>query len=715
VKLEDLYGQKIGAKGESVCRLTLATVLLFAAGCPWSMDNAYDPLRCGANCALGEICYNGKCLICLPGHLGDRTCATEGFDSGTLKCTSEGSLDTSQCKKGCGNSVVDGTEECDGTALGGLTCETLSYEGGTLTCQSDCKLDTSMCSKQVFVDVSAGTFVMGSPVGEPCREATETEHSVKLSLSFSMMRNEVTADQFKNMMGYAPAEQTSCSSFKCPVHALSWSEAVAYCNKLSAAEDNVASCYDCKGEGADVTCTEAPAYSGADAYDCPGYRLPTEAEWEYAYRAGTSTSLHYGAIIDCDTKDATVDAIGWFRDNSGESTHPVGEKWANDWGLFDMAGNVSEWCHDWTEDDLGSQAVTDPWGVASGTTRAIRGGSAFDIAGHLRAAYRAKGAPTTKPKGTGFRCVRSVLTCGDAAIQEGEACDGTLLNNKTCKDLGFYAGALGCTAKCVFDTSKCVHDEISVSGGTFTMGSPESENCRQTTETEHQVTLTHDFEMMRTEATQKSYIALLGYNGSGSPACGEDCAADYITWHRAAAYCNALSILSGLEQCYACTGADWYEKCATVGKYEKNAIYDCTGYRLPTEAEWEYAYRAGTTTALYNGDLAVCTSIDTNASAIGWYYDNSSAEDQRVAMKAPNAWGLYDMAGNVWEWCHDYYEVDLGASPKTDPVGTDIDGRRVMRGGSYYVYAEEMRAAFRRGHDPTSTYYVGGVRCVRSK
>ena len=151
-----------------------------------------------------------------------------------------------------------------------------------------------------------------------------------------------------------------------------------------------------------------PIYSGENIYDCPGYRLPTEAEWEYAYRAGTTTAFYNGPITNCDGSDAKANAIGWYDANSGATTHPVGQKQANDWGLYDMAGNVWEWCHDWWQTSLGSSAVTDP--VGSGTdSRTARGGSCTFRAGALRAAERYFGFPPDFQFRTiGFRCARTL-------------------------------------------------------------------------------------------------------------------------------------------------------------------------------------------------------------------------------------------------------------------------------------------------------------------
>ena len=142
-------------------------------------------------------------------------------------------------------------------------------------------------------------------------------------------------------------------------------------------------------------------------------------------------------------------------------------------------------------------------------------------------------------------------------------------------------------------------------------------------------------------------------------------------------------------------------------------IYLCKGYRLPTEAEWEYAYRAGTTTAFYNGGITNCGSKDPNLDKIGWYNQNSSSMTHPVGKKAPNAWGLYDMAGNVWEWCHDWYAAYPPTSV-TDPVGSSSGSSRVKRGGSYPHSAIDARAAERTSFYPNGRFGYNGFRLCRS-
>jgi formylglycine-generating enzyme required for sulfatase activity len=158
----------------------------------------------------------------------------------------------------------------------------------------------------------------------------------------------------------------------------------------------------------------APPFSAEKVYYCPGYRLPTEAEWEYAYRAGSNTPFYPsvgndGTITVCSGgSDPNADKIGWYFANSGNTPHPKGQKAANAWGLYDMAGNVREWCHDLYQFDLGASAVTDPWGSASGSSRVLRGGSWGEDPDHVRAANHPGVGPLNANVHNGLRCARTL-------------------------------------------------------------------------------------------------------------------------------------------------------------------------------------------------------------------------------------------------------------------------------------------------------------------
>ena len=223
--------------------------------------------------------------------------------------------------------------------------------------------------------------------------------------------------------------------------------------------------------------------------------------------------------------------------------------------------------------------------------------------------------------------------------------------------------------------------------------------------------MTRGFEIQATEVTQDQFFAMRGYKPWKFTSCGGACPVEWVNWHEAAEYCNALSTNMGYSHCYTCSGSG-----AGVICYSKPNVYDCPGYRLPNEAEWEYAYRAGTTAAYYSGanDGGLCTSCaakDANADNIGWYCYNAK-QTNPVGMRSPNKWGLQDMAGNVWEWCHDGYNK-YAPGPVTDPVGAS-GSMRVSRGGSWKNGANCSRAASRTYGGPLDRFSYLGFRPVRS-
>jgi formylglycine-generating enzyme required for sulfatase activity len=304
---------------------------------------------------------------------------------------------------------------------------------------------------------------------------------------------------------------------------------------------------------------------------------------------------------------------------------------------------------------------------------------------------------------------------GDGPLAEASTPDSAVADSGgTQPDIGGTPdGPSGCTHPKV--VKNCSGGWCEIPPGCFKMGSTKSESCRLLNEDLHQVRLTRTFLIMEAEVTQAQYKALIGTNPSDNAACGTNCPVDKVNWHEAAAYCNALSAQKGYPGCYSCNGSGSSLSCSPASAYSGDKIYSCSGYRLPTEAEWEYAYRAGTTTSTYNGDVGTCSGSDTVCDAIGWHTGNAKGVSHPVKQKTPNAWGLYDMAGNVYEWCHDLYADYLGTAAVTDPGGPAIGSARNKRGGSYNYTNRDLRAARRSNGTAPSHFPYVGFRVVRSK
>jgi len=225
-------------------------------------------------------------------------------------------------------------------------------------------LETTDSIGLTFVAISPGSFSMGS------EQAT---HVVKITEPFELATCPITQEQFQRVMGTNPSKFTGLRN---PVEGVSWRDAVEFCRKLSA----------------------LPQEKAAGHF----YRLPTEAEWEFACRADTTTAYSFG------DDDDQLQEYGWYAENSDSSTHPVGEKKPNPWGLYDMHGNVLEWCQDWYG-DYPSSSVTDPTGAASGSDRVFRGGSWMNFSDGCSSANRRARTPDLKAPHLGFRVLRSSI------------------------------------------------------------------------------------------------------------------------------------------------------------------------------------------------------------------------------------------------------------------------------------------------------------------
>ena len=325
-------------------------------------------------------------------------------------------------------------------------------------------------------------------------------------------------------------------------------------------------------------------------------------------------------------------------------------------------------------------------------------------------------------------------------------CDGQCILGVSCESASQCASGLDCTA------GRCAPPGLAfISAGTFLMGAPLNEPGRHTLREngQHTVTLTRDLLVQRTEVTQGDYQTVVGSNPSFFQSCGATCPVENLSWWEMLLYANALSTREGLTPCYndlgICTGTEGggcagMDHCIgfTCANATPTFSLDCDGYRLPTESEWEYFARAGTSTAFITPSGSIvhwdATPLDPELDVIAWYGGNSGVTYAGGKMcdynpsattcgphpagnKAPNAWGLYDITGNVWERVWDRVgDYPTPGSSVTDPLGPGPSaGRsRRMRGGPFDAWGQYMRVAYRTGPAPEARWYNIGFRLVRS-
>lgn len=230
--------------------------------------------------------------------------------------------------------------------------------------------------------------------------------------------------------------------------------------------------------------------------------------------------------------------------------------------------------------------------------------------------------------------------------------------------------------------------------GRFLMGSAETEEGRGPNEKQHEVEIKTVFAIAVTEVTQGQYERVMGKNPSEAQGNPEK-PVENVSWLDAVEYCNRLSVKENLDPCYRIEG----------GKVSWAEGLRCKGYRLPTEAEWEYAARADGKTKYAGSD-----ELD----AVAWWASNAQGSTHQVAGKGANGWGLYDFSGNVWEWVWDWYESRYEDLPRVDPIGPNSGSYRVERGGSWYNDAQDARVAYRDDDGPGYRDALQGFRLARS-
>ena len=332
----------------------------------------------------------------------------------------------------CGHDVTDSkaehsfnwqvTKEASCTEKGEkkATCTTCGYEKTEITDKAEHSYTNGICEcgMREMVLIPAGTFQMGSNAGY---DANKPVHEVTITKSFYMGKYEVTQAEYEKYCSYTGSKSPSSSygdGDNYPAYYVSWYDALVYCNKRSIAED-LTPCYSISDNTDPEKWGTVPTPTSTDStwdavvcdWNANGYRLPTEAEWEYAARAGDNTvdSLTYSGTSDV---NKLGEYYAWYTSNSSSKTHEVGTKKANAFGLYDMSGNVGEWCWNWFTNsyDAETEGGSDPTGSSAGFWHVYRGGGWSGYSDYCAVPYRASDGPRNRYSFLGFRVVRSVKT-----------------------------------------------------------------------------------------------------------------------------------------------------------------------------------------------------------------------------------------------------------------------------------------------------------------
>jgi formylglycine-generating enzyme required for sulfatase activity len=543
-----------------------------------------------------------------------------------------------------------------------------------------------------FVYVEGGTYFNGTS-------------NVNVS-SFYIDQYEITQSEYQDIMGSNPAIGYGVGE-NYPIYNISWYNAIEYCNRRSMNESLIP-CYSFLTYGTNPddwpigwdTSNNHHTYVSCD-WNANGYRVPTEAEWEFAARGGnlSNNCIYSGSNV--------IGDVAWYESNSNGATHPVGTKQANELNIFDMSGNICDWCWD-IFGNYPSEIQTDPTGAETGTNRSIRGGSWWHFASNCSVSLRSYAFPTSGNYYIGIRLVRIAsdsgvvdnpyfapmggtfdfgttveITCTTPGAEIYYTTDESeptrtsiiysspidLTNTTTIKAKAFKYYMMPSIT--VLDTYEIYipypSTFVFVEGGTFSVGTA--------------LVTVSSFYIDKYETTQGEYEEILGVNPAYDYGINNDNPAYYISWFKAIEYCNRRSINDGLTPCYSYstygTNPDywplgWDSSSTYHGMISCN--WSNNGYRLPTEAEWEFAARGGIQSNGYN--YCGSNSIEN----VAWYYSNSENTTHPVGTKQANELSINDMSGNVWEWCWDRYGIY--PSSQTNPTGASSGDTRVLRGGS---------------------------------
>ncbi len=576
-----------------------------------------------------------------------------------------------------------------------------------------------------MVLIPAGEFVMGNATNVfPAAEGHTDElpqHTVYVS-AFYMGKYEVTKALWDEVYvwatshGYSFDNAGTGKATSHPVQTISWYDCVKWCNAKSEKEGLAPAYYTSPIQNTPYRTGQTNIGSDCVNWIANGYRLPTEAEWEKAAHGGIADTRFPWT----DFTNRISHAKANFRHTGGESyafdttgfnpactnggkpyTSQGGTFGANNFNLYDMAGNVLEWCWDWYDGNYYSATTgTDPRGPMSGSYRLLRGGGWGDAANRCRVAWRYTPStdlfPTSTYVSVGFRLARSVPPDEMVLIPAGEFVMGNATN--------------------VFPASEGSTDELP----------------------QHTVNLSAYY-IGKYEVTKALWDDVYVWainNGYAFDNLGDGKTANHpvynISWHDSVKWCNARSEKEGLVPCY-------YAAAGQITPYrtgQTNIGTDCVnwladGYRLPTEAEYEKASRGGVAGARFpwtdfTNRISHAKANFNNYGTEGYlfgttgyhpaYSNGVMPHTSPVGSFPPNGYGLYDMAGNVWNWCWDWYSSSSYESSATnDPRGPSNGTQRIIRGGCYLYDGYWCRTAQRYGYTPVGIGHNGGLRLVRSK
>ena len=535
-------------------------------------------------------------------------------------------------------------------------------------------------SSFVYVE---GASINGAITAEGYTESEIFKEGGIVSIpNFYISDHEVTQEEYKAIMGTWPDESVTEETLygvgdNFPAYYISWFNALVYCNKRSIKED-LTPCYSIKDSTDPKTWGDVPDsedhenfetwFNATCDFQADGYRLPTDAEWEYAARGGNGlTGFQYKYA-----GSNSIDMVAWCSENSSETSHEVKLKQPNELGLYDMSGNLWEWC--W--DDSASDNLIN--------YRKNRGGNWYDGTDGCMLSYRNNYFSYERMSNIGFRVVRTATEQSQGDVySQGISLNGKIYD-KTSEVVVVPKGTVA-KIEMTDDSSWNTYyegDDASLKGVFLK---------------DRKVQLS-PFSMSQFEVTQELYEAVFDWNPSNFQTGVADSEVqelrpvECISWYDAVNFCNELTKRTmGEEHCVYKIENSSYPN-GYIEYADVSIDLSKKGYRLPTEAEWEFAARggdpakpewkyayAGVQTNIAKDSFSNYTD-STSLEEFGWYGCNSDSKTHEVGKKYPNTLGLFDMNGNVYEWCYDWHSDEIDTTV-VNPLGANSGEKRSARGG----------------------------------